>query len=112
MDLRADAPIPFSREAAFVAYRDDIAKLLPYLPNVRAIDVRSRKDEGNRVEMVNDWRGGGDVPAAVRAVLGESALAWTDYASWDQSTFRCDWRTETPVFGEALRCQGTNAFVV
>ncbi len=110
MDIRADAPIPFPREAAFVAYRDDIVKLLPYLPNVRSIEVRSRKEDGGRVEIVNEWRGGGDIPAAVRAVIGESALAWTDYASWDQATLRCAWRTETAAFGEALRSSGTNQF--
>ena len=56
--------------------------LLPYLPNVRSIEIKSRKGEGNVIEFVNEWRGGGDIPAAIRAVLSESVLAWTDYATW------------------------------
>jgi uncharacterized protein YndB with AHSA1/START domain len=111
MQLHADARIPFPRETVFAAYRDDITRLLPFLPNVRAIEVKSRRDDGSRVEMVNEWRGGGDIPAAVRAVLGESVLSWTDYASWDGRTFSCAWRTETQAFGDAMKCQGQNEFV-
>jgi hypothetical protein len=111
MELRVEVAIPFAREAVFAAYRDEIVKLLPYLPNVRSIEVRSRKEEGDRVMMVNDWRGGGEIPGAVRAVLGESALAWTDEATWDASSFQCAWSTHTAAFGEALRCSGTSSFL-
>jgi hypothetical protein len=111
MELRVEVPIPFAPEVAFAAYRDDIVKLLPYLPNVRSIEVRSRKEEGDRVTIVNDWRGGGEIPGAVRAVIGESALAWTDEATWDASSLQCAWQTRTAAFGEAMRCSGKNSFL-
>jgi hypothetical protein len=111
MELRADALIPFPREIVFSTYRDRIAKLLPYIPNVRSIDLMSRKDDGGVVELVNHWRGGGDVPAAIRAVLSDSVLEWTDYATWRTEGYRCDWRTETKAFSEAVRCQGVNLFL-
>jgi hypothetical protein len=111
MDLHADVRIPFPRARVFAAYRDDIAQLLPYLPNVRGIDLKSRSDEGAVARLVNDWRGGGDIPAALRAVLGDSMLSWTDYATWNADSLRCDWRTETPAFGDAMRCTGCNIFV-
>jgi hypothetical protein len=111
MDLHTDARIPFPRDLVFATYRDDIQKLLRFLPNVRAIDVKSRKDEGAVVEIVNEWRGGGEIPAAARAVLSEAMLSWTDYATWDASTMRCDWRTETHAMREAVDCKGYNVFV-
>jgi hypothetical protein len=111
MQLHSDARIPFPREVVFVAYRDDITKFLPYLPNVRRIEVKSRKEDGPVVELVNEWHGGGEIPAAVRAVLGDSMLAWTDYATWNADKVRCDWRSETHAFAEALRCAGCNAFL-
>jgi hypothetical protein len=110
MEIVADAKIPFAREAVFAAYRDDISKLLPYLPNVRSIEVKSRREEGAVIELENEWHGGGEVPSAVRAFLSESALAWTDHARWDASTFRCAWRTETRAFQGAVRSGGENAF--
>jgi hypothetical protein len=111
MDIVADARIPFPREIVFLAYRDEITDLLPYLPNVRSIDIKSRKDEGGVVEFINEWRGGGDIPGPIRAVLSESVLAWTDYASWRTDAMRCDWRTETHAFTDAVTCKGTNRFL-
>jgi hypothetical protein len=111
MELRADARIAFPRGTVFATYRDDMLKLLPYLPNVQGIEVQSRKDDGPRVEVVNVWRGGGDIPGAIRAVLGESMLAWTDYATWDATSFRCEWRNETHAFADAIRSSGRNTFL-
>jgi hypothetical protein len=94
----------------FAVYRDDVAKLLPYLSNVRSIEVRSRHEDGPVVEIINDWHGGGDFPAALRAVVGEAALSWTDAARWDAASFRCAWRTETRAFHGAVQSSGENAF--
>src|SRR5580700_2193021 len=105
MDLHFDVSIPFPREIVFRAYRDEMTKLLPYLPNVRSIEVKSRKDDGPRSETVLIWHGGGDIPATLRAVVSESMLSWTDYATWDSEALRCDWRTETHALTEAVRSQ-------
>ncbi|MGH7440356.1 MAG: hypothetical protein ACRENE_32075 [Polyangiaceae bacterium] len=111
MDLRADAKIPFPCETVFRVYRDDIVKVVPYMTNVQSIEIRSRKDDGPHVDFVNEWKGGGDVPAAVRAVLSESMLSWTDYARWSADALTCDWRIETHAMKEALSCKGQNRFV-
>ena len=111
MDLSADATLPFPRDVVFRAYRDDLVACVEYLPNIRRIEVKSRQDDGARTELVNEWHGGGDIPAAARAVLSESMLAWTDYASWDETSWTCDWRIETHSFREAVDCRGQNVFV-
>jgi hypothetical protein len=111
MDIHLDARIPFPREVVFTTYRDDMAKLLPYLPNVRSIEVKSRKDDGPRTETVLIWHGGGDIPGALRAVLSESMLSWTDYATWDSQALRCDWRTESHALTDAVHSHGSNSFV-
>lgn len=115
MELSADATIPFPRPVVFAAYRDKLVDMLEYLPNVRRIDVKSRNDavspDGGRVELVNVWHGGGEIPAAARAVLSESMLSWTDYATWDEASWACDWRIETHAFTEAVSCKGRNRFL-
>jgi hypothetical protein len=110
MDLVADAKLPFPRPVVFAAYRDKLPELRQYLPNVRDIEVKSRKEEGHIVDFVNIWHGGGEIPAAARAVLSEAMLSWTDYAHWDESKWTCDWRIETHAFTEAVSCRGTNTF--
>jgi hypothetical protein len=111
MQISTDARIPSPVPVVFTAYRDDLTKLLPYLPNVRSIEVTSRKDTGALAEFVNEWRGGGDIPAAIRAVLSEAILSWTDYATWNADTRVCDWRIATHAFTDAVKCGGTNRFV-
>lgn len=111
MLISADATLLFPRPMVYAAYRDDLTKLLAYLPNVRNIEVKSRKEEGTRVDLVNIWHGGGEIPAAARAVLSEAMLSWTDYATWKQDAWTCDWRTETHAFTEAVDCKGQNRFV-
>ena len=111
MELSADVTLPFPREAVFAAYRDKLAELSTYLPNVRGIEVKSRKDDGAVVELVNEWHGGGEIPKAARAFLSEAMLSFTDYASWNESEHTCEWRIETHAFTEAVSCSGRNRFV-
>jgi hypothetical protein len=111
MDIHLDVRIPFPREVVFATYRDDMTKLLPFLPNVRSIEVKSRQEDGPRTQTILIWKGGGEIPAALRVVVSESMLAWTDYATWDSQAFRCDWRTETHAITEAVHSQGANVFV-
>lgn len=111
MQLSADATLPFARPVVFAAYRDHLVDLVEFLPNIRRIEVRSRKDDGARSELVNEWHGGGEIPAAARAVLSESMLSWTDYATWDQDEWTCSWKIETHSFTEAVDCRGKNRFV-
>ncbi len=112
MELRADANIPFPRDVVFAAYRDKLIDMLPYLPNVRAIEVRKREEDGKVVKMLNFWKGGGDIPAAARAFVSEGMLSWLDYATWNEEAFTCDWKIEPQAFTEAITCVGNNKFIV
>ncbi|MGO9837290.1 MAG: hypothetical protein ACLP1X_24110 [Polyangiaceae bacterium] len=111
MDLQADARVPFPRETVFRVSRDDIVRVVPYMTHVQSIEIRSRKDEGPHVDFVNEWKGRGEIPTAVRALLPESMLSWTDYASWSADTLTCDWRIETHAMKEAFSCSGHNRFI-
>jgi hypothetical protein len=109
--LSADASLPFARPVVFAAYRDNLLDLLPYLPNVRRIELRSSVQHGAVTEKVNVWHGGGEIPAVARAVISESMLSWTDHARWDEEAFVCEWRVETHAFKEAVSCKGRHTFV-
>ena len=110
MDIIAEARVPFSREAVFACYRDKMAELLPFLPNVRKIDVKSREEQGSVVRLVNIWHGGGEIPAPIRAAVGDAILSWTDRAQWNAEDYTCSWAIETHAFTEAVQCKGLNRF--
>jgi hypothetical protein len=111
MRIAADATLPYPRPVVFAAYRDELGALLSYLPNVRAIDVKSRRDEGPKAFLVNVWRGGGEIPAVARSFVSEAMLSWDDHAVWDEDLSTCTWRIETHAFTEAVDCRGENRFV-
>jgi len=111
MELRADAVIPYPRPIVFATYRDRLADLTELLPNILAIEVMSRVERPGEVELVNRWRGGGDIPAMARSVLSESMLEWTDYATWFEGDFRVVWRTDVHAFPGAVKSSGQNRFV-
>jgi hypothetical protein len=111
MEIRADVDLPFAPERVFAAYRDRLPELVPHLPNIRRIEVRGRRDVDGRVELVNEWFGGGEIPAVARSILSESMIRWTDHAKWNESALTCDWRTEVHAFPGAVACAGQNRFV-
>lgn len=110
MKLLVTADINFPREQVFAAYRDHLPELVPYLDNVRGITVTSRADEGDLVKFVNRWKGGGEIPAAVRKFLSEDLLEWDDLATWNAKDFTCQWQTIVPAFKDAVDARGHNTF--
>ncbi len=111
MLITADLSIPFPRSLVYSTYRDKLVELVDYLPNVRSVEVKSRREENERIYCVNCWRGGGRIPLAVRAVLGKAMLSWTEYDTWDESNYTLEWRIETHAFTEAVFCAGKNYFI-
>lgn len=110
MKLEASADIPFPRERVFAVYRDRLADLVPFLPNVRGVQPISRTDDGAITTLVNHWKGGADIPPMARAFLSEKLLEWDDFATWNAADFTCRWRTEVGAFKEAVRASGVNTF--
>ncbi len=110
MKLEATVEIPFPRSRVFEVYRDRLPELVPYLPNIRGIDVVERQDDGEVTRLQNRWRGGGEIPAAARSFLSEKLLEWDDHATWDAKAFTTDWRVVVPSFKDAVNASGTNTF--
>jgi hypothetical protein len=111
MLITADLRLPFPRSLVYLTYRDKLVELVPFMPNVRSVEVKSRRQEDERIYCVNCWHGGGRIPLAVRAVLGKAMLSWTEYDNWDESNFTLEWRIETHAFTEAVFCAGNNRFL-
>jgi hypothetical protein len=110
MNLTVDVRVARPRLEVFAAYRDQMARVLEFLPNVRAVDRSRRQEEGAIVHQSSQWHGGGEVPAAVRGIITQSMLTWTGHAKWDATGFFCDWRADSQSFPEGIRCRGRTSF--
>jgi hypothetical protein len=111
MEIKTDVPLSFPRARIFRTYRDRLEEVAPHLPNIRSIKVASREDRPGETLLVNEWVGGGDIPAVARAIVRESMLSWTDHATWKEGTFTVEWRTVVHAFPGALESSGVNRFI-
>ncbi len=111
MIISSDTYIPFPRPLVYTTYRDNLVELVSYLQNVQQIEIKSRREEGGLVHLVNEWHGGGEIPTVARAIISEAMLSWTDFATWKESEFSTEWRIKTHAFTEAVHCAGKNRFL-
>ncbi len=112
MKFDADSVLPFPRDVVFRAYRDDLHRAVPYMPNVVAIDVRSEEDvEPGVRKYFKVWTAGGDIPSSLRAFLKEGVLRWDDLAVWSEKTWGSEWDIRTHLFTEAVKCNGRTLLV-
>jgi hypothetical protein len=111
--IEADATISFPRDLCFSTYRDRLAELVPYLPNVRGIEVKETETQADgKVSKLNVWHAKADIPGPAQAFLKPDMLKWDDHATWDGTAFTCDWRVATHFFKDRVKCQGRNTFLV
>lgn len=111
MKISTDNRVPFPREIVYTTYRDKLTELVRYVPDIRSINVKSRREADNVIYIVNEWHGGGEIPLAARALLSQDMLSWLEHDVWDESKFTLDWRLETRAFTEAVSCIGKNTFI-
>jgi len=115
MKIESDVHLSFPREQAFRAYRDELPNLVPYLPNVRSIEVKESEvapgGVATRVRKLNLWRAKADVPSVAQSIIKPEMLAWDDHALWDEADWSCEWRVAPHFFSDRIRCSGRNRFV-
>lgn len=111
MQISVDTHLPFPRSLVYTTYRDKLIDLVPYMPNVRQIQLTSTREEEGLLYLVHQWRGGGKIPPAARAFLSEDLLSWTNDSIWNNSEFTTQWQIKTHAFTEAVHCAGKNRFI-
>lgn len=111
MVLFAETEIPYPLPLVFSTYRDRLAEIVPYLPNIESIQVKERSDDENISYLVNAWTSKSDIPTLVQKFLKTNAFRWTDRAEWNASQWICSWSVQTEVFPGLVECWGTTSFV-
>jgi hypothetical protein len=109
--IHSESTIHHPRDVVFEAYRDRLPEIVSYLPDIREIVVRDRKESGSVVTLHNEWFAATDVPRVIQSVVKAEMLRWDDFASWEASEYICSWRLRVGAFTEAVHCAGTNTFI-
>jgi hypothetical protein len=86
-------------------------EIVPFLPNVAAIDTQAREDlDDGRIRIVRRWQGSSDsIPAALRPFISEDLFAWIDTAIWTPDEFKVEWSLATSL-AQLYDCSGVNYF--
>lgn len=112
MKINVTDTIAFPRDHAFTTYRDKLASLVTYLPNVEKIEVLEREELANGdTRLLNLWKASAtDIPSLLRAFVKPEMLQWKDYAVWHNGEFTCSWRSEIGFLKGAINVEGKNRF--
>jgi hypothetical protein len=110
MEFRVAETVNHPQTLVYQTYRDELVSLVPYLPNVDAIERLEREATAAGVRHLYRWKVSGALPRAVRPFFSERMMTYLDHNSWDDEAMRVDWHFEIGVFPEAVDCRGSNHF--
>lgn len=111
MKFRSESTIHHPREVVFAAYRDRLSSVVPYLEDIKAVNVLSRSEAGTSVTLHNEWVSDRDVPKVAAGIIKPEHLKWDDYATWDAATHKCAFEIKTRMFTDNVKCVGGNQFL-
>lgn len=111
MKISTAARVAFPLDVVYRTYRDELAELVPYLPNVASIEGKEREVEEHKTRLLNLWRGNASIPKLARGFVKPEMLTWDDYAVWDDRTHSCEWRSEPHFFSDRTTCTGTTTLI-
>ena len=106
--------VAHSRETVFSTFRDELTELIPHLPDVKSIEVKERNEvDESTTKVTNLWKAEPEeIPRLARAFIKPEMLNWTDYATWRQDDWECDWDMEVGFLSDAVSCKGTTQYIV
>jgi len=110
MEFKLVELIKYPLDAVYDTYRDHLADLVSYLPNVERIEKLEQQATPNGVKQLNRWKVSGAIPRPLRAFFSDQLLTYLDHADWNDSERHVEWRFEMGMMTEAIDCHGTNFF--
>lgn len=110
MKFESTQVIPFPIEEVYRLVRDQLLELVPFLPNVKKIEIESIERNGDKVHVTNRWYGKGDIPKVAQKFVQQDKVAWLDTAVWDEEKKTCRWEITPMFFQEHVSCKGVNFY--
>lgn len=103
--------IHHSADKVYPLVRDEMHKLVPFIPNVEKIVTLSRERiSDTQTKVVNHWYSKAEVPSALRAVVKPELFQWKDYALWNDDEYCVDFKIESFYANKLYDLSGKNCF--
>ena len=110
MEFNVSEIVHHPLEQVYVTTRDRLLELVPYLPNVDAVETLEREPLSDGVRLLNRWKVSGAVPRLARPFFSDKMATYLDHARWRDADRAVDWRFEIGVCAQAVDCHGQNFF--
>ena len=112
MDLKVQESVNRPINDVYELVRDNLDKLVPYLPNVEKIDVKKHAPTGdNKVEVINHWYGKADIPGMLKKFISPEIFSWKDVATWNDQEKAVEYRLESFLANDLFDAKGKNFFI-
>lgn len=111
MKIESKEVINRSVEEVYNLVRNDLSKIVPYLPNVDKIETKETQDTDNGIHVVNHWYAKVDLPSLLKKFLKPEILSWKDIATWNDEAMSVDYKMESFLANDLFDANGTNKFV-
>ena len=96
MKLESKDIIPRSREEVYNVLKNDLEKLVPYMPNVSKIEMVNRTEKGEGITAItNHWYANAEIPTIAKKFIKEDLMSWKDKAVWNDKEFFVEYELES-----------------
>jgi hypothetical protein len=91
--------------------RDEMQKVVPYLPNIERIDVLSaNRVSPTEMHMTNHWHPKLEIPGIVKKLVNPELFSWHDEAVWRDDQGLVEYKIFGQLARDAYTCRGINYF--
>jgi hypothetical protein len=111
MELNVATVINQPRDVVYELVRDDVEKLVPYMPNIEEIVGKSSERDGSKLKVVRRWRAKAEVPRMAQKFIKPELFMWDDVATWDDDERSVEYYLESSVANDLYDARGKNQWV-
>ena len=97
-------------EEVYELVKNDLDKLVPYLPNIRKIEIKEKTQTEQGIHIVNYWYAIADMPSLLQKFLKPEIFSWKDIADWNDEYKKVDYTLQSFLANDLFDAIGTNTF--
>jgi hypothetical protein len=105
--------LPFSAGRVFAAQRDEVDRIVPYLPDVEQVEqISEARAAGGDLVHVHRWTGSArSLPVLLRPFVRPEFLRWHQTTRWSGGTLVATWSIAVPALGTAIETGGVSRYI-